>query len=205
MRSTELKRAKRDVRRRVLAARDDMPPNERESRGLEAVRRFLALPQVSAARTVLAFWSFGSEVPTAPLIEGLHDRGARVALPRIVGGEMEAREFRPGDRMTETSFGALEPADGAVVDPVEIDVVGVPGVAFDRDGRRVGYGGGYYDRFLPRTRAETTRIGIGFGIQLLPVGTTLPSGGFDERVDLVITESEAARGLPQRRRGPAPT
>ena len=193
MRSAELKRAKRDVRRRVLAARDALPPSERESRGLEVVRRFLLLPEVSTARVVLAFWSFGSEVPTPPLIAELHGRGSRVALPRIVSGELEARVYRPDDPMTETSFGALEPAEGRLVDPIELDVVVVPGVAFDREGRRVGYGGGFYDRYLPRVRAETTRIGIGFGAQLLPVGRTLPSGRFDERVDIVVTESATVR------------
>jgi 5-formyltetrahydrofolate cyclo-ligase len=193
VKSGELKRAKREVRSRVLAKRDALSPSDRERRGLEIVRRFLALPEVSAARGVLVFWSFGSEVSTAPLIEGLVERGVQVALPRIEDGALEARSYRPGDRVTETSFGAFEPADGPVVDPTEIDVVAVPGVAFDRDGRRVGYGGGFYDRFLPRMRPGTSRIAIAFGVQLLPEGSRLPSGRFDEPVDVVVTESETVR------------
>jgi 5-formyltetrahydrofolate cyclo-ligase len=193
VKSAELKRAKRDVRRRVLAARDALTQSDRERRGLEIVRRFLALPEVAAARVVLAFWSFGSEVPTAPLIEGLVERSVQVALPRIEDGALEARTYRPGDPVTETSFGAFEPADGPVVGPTEIDVVAVPGVAFDRDGRRVGYGGGFYDRFLPQMRPGTNRIAIAYGVQLLPEGTRLPSGPFDEPVDIVVTESETVR------------
>ncbi len=193
MKSAELKRAKRSVRGRVLAERDALTPSDRERRGLEIVRRFLALPEVSAARVVLAFWSFGSEVSTAPLIEGLVERDVQVALPRIEDGALEARSYRPGDPVTETSFGAFEPADGSVVDPTVIDVVAVPGVAFDREGRRVGYGGGYYDRLLPRMRPGTSRIAIAFGMQLLPEGTHLPSGPFDEPVDIVVTESGTVR------------
>ena len=205
MSSGELKRAKRDVRRRVLAARDALPPNERERRGLEIVRRFLAVPEVTTARVVLAFWSFGSEVSTEPLIAELHGRGTRVALPRIVDGELEAREYRPGDPMTETSFGALEPAEGRVVDPTEPDVVAVPGVAFDRQCRRVGYGGGCYDRYLLRVRARTVRIGVCFGAQLLPVGAILPSGRVDERVDIVVTESATLRCPGSRDHATSPT
>ncbi|HWC69586.1 MAG TPA: 5-formyltetrahydrofolate cyclo-ligase [Actinomycetota bacterium] len=193
MSSGALKRDKREVRRRVLALRDALPAEERERMGIEIVRRFLGLPEVASAGAALAFWSFGSEVPTEPLIEALHGRGTLVALPRIVAGELDCRSYRPGDEMTETTFGALEPADGRPVDAAEIDVIAVPGVAFDRDGRRVGYGGGFYDRFLPRTHPETCRIGIGFGVQLLPAGEPLPAGHFDQRIDVVVTEAETVR------------
>ena len=93
MNSGELKRAKRAVRNRVLAARDALPLDRRERFGLEVARRFLELPEVLAARTVLVFWSFGSEVPTTPLIEGLRAPGMRVALPRIVDGDLQVRTY----------------------------------------------------------------------------------------------------------------
>lgn len=196
MNSAELKRAKRDVRRRVLSERDAMPATARARSSLEITARFLALPEVAAAGTVLVFWSFGSELSTASLIERLHAGGTRVALPHIVDGEIEARNYRPGDPVTETSFGAFEPAAGAAIDPPAIDVVAVPAVAFDRAGRRVGYGGGFYDRFLPQTRTDAGRIGLAFGVQLLPPGSTLPAGHFDLPVDLVVTESEVVRCRP---------
>jgi 5-formyltetrahydrofolate cyclo-ligase len=193
MNSGELKRAKRELRRAVLAERDALPPEERTRRSVVATERFLALPEADAAGTVLAFWSFGSELATGPLIDELHRRGTRVALPRIVDGELEARRYRPGDAVSETSFGAFEPTGGPPLDPTEIDLIVVPAVAFDRDGRRVGYGGGYYDRFLPSTRADAIRAGIGFHLQLVAAGRTVPAGHFDLRVDLVITETETVR------------
>ncbi|CAN5787535.1 5-formyltetrahydrofolate cyclo-ligase [soil metagenome] len=193
MNSAELKRAKRAVRRRMLAVRDAMPERERVGVGATIAERFLALAEVRSASTVLAFWSFGSELPTEPIIDALCARGVRVVLPRIVAGELEARAFRPGDDVTVTSFGAYEPAGGALVQPNEIDVVAVPAVAFDRACHRIGYGGGFYDRFLPTLHADSVRIGIGYGVQLMTEGESLPAGHFDLMVDLVVTESETVR------------
>lgn len=191
MTSADLKRAKRAVRHRVLAARDAMSATQRQRASSRIVDLVLSLPEVEGAATVMVFWSFGSEPDTAPLIDALHSRGLRVALPQIVGGEMEPRAYAPGDPLTETSFGAKEPFAGEVVDPAAIDVVVTPAVAFDRSGRRVGYGGGFYDRFFPRTRPDTLRIGIGFGPQLLD--EDLPGGHFDVGIDGVVTESGVVR------------
>ena len=78
-------------------------------------------------------------------------------------------------------------------DPGAIDVVVTPAVAFDRLGARVGYGGGFYDRFLPQTRPGCFRAGIAFGVQVLPVGAVAPGGHFDLPVDAIVTESETIR------------
>ena len=75
------------------------------------------------------------------------------------------------------------------MDPSLIDVVVVPGLAFDRAGFRVGYGGGNYDRFLPRLRPDAVRVGFAFGLQLLPAGK-VPRGPNDEPVHHVVTERE---------------
>jgi 5-formyltetrahydrofolate cyclo-ligase len=189
--STELKRAKQQVRREIVAARDAIPAPERSLLGRRLLDRFLALPEVLAASAVMAFWSFGSEVDTEPLIRELLATGVVVALPRIVEHDLEVRAWRPGEPVSETSFGAREPAGGRLIDPQELDVVATPAVAFDREGRRIGYGGGFYDRFFPRTRHDAFRAGIGFGVQLLD--GVLPGGGFDQLLDAVVTESETVR------------
>lgn len=185
MRSHELKHAKRAIRREVLAARDAMPSAEREELGARAVERFLGLAPVRAAGTVAAFWSFGSEVPTEPLLRGLHEAGTRTALPRIVGGELHLHAWAPGDPLSPTSFGALEPADGDPVDPEEIGVICTPGVAFDTAGHRIGYGGGFYDRLFSACGDAALRVAIAFDLQI--VGDPLPQGHFDRRVHLIVT------------------
>lgn len=191
MNAAELKRAKRAVRREVLFARDALSSGDRRRRSARIAERAASLPEVERAAIVMAFWSFGSEVDTSLLIERLHRRGASVLLPRIASGELEARSYTPGDPVTPTSFGAFEPMSGAIVEPTTIDVIITPGVAFDRCGRRIGYGGGFYDRFLRLTRDEAVRVGIAFQLQL--VEGELPAGRPDFRVDIVVTEREVVR------------
>jgi 5-formyltetrahydrofolate cyclo-ligase len=185
-----LKQAKRALRRAVLAERDALPADER-SEGSEAIaERFLELPEVADARTVMAFWSFGSEVDTAPLIVDLRSRGTTVALPRIEGDEVVPVVSTPLAAMTETSFGAMEPAEGRVLEVAELDLVVVPGVAFDRKCDRVGYGGGYYDRLLGMRRDGVAAIAIGFSNQIVEL---VPTGSIDRRIDCVVTELEVIR------------
>ena len=191
MQSGDLKKAKRELRRQVLALRDAMSADDRRRAGAAIVDRFLALPEVAGARTVMAFWSFGSEVDTRPLLDALAARGTAIALPKIRDGQLEPRSWAPGDPLEQAWFGASEPVAGDEVDPGEIDVVAVPGVAFDRLGGRLGYGGGFYDRFLLRTRDDAVRAAIGFACQL--VDAPVPAASFDLRIDVVVTETEVVR------------
>ena len=94
--SGELKKAKRALRRDVLARRDAMSDDERRRAGATIVERFLALPEVADAGTVMAFWSFGSEVDTRPLLDALAERGTTTVLPRIEDGRLEPRTWAPG-------------------------------------------------------------------------------------------------------------
>jgi 5-formyltetrahydrofolate cyclo-ligase len=191
MKAHQLRRAKRDIRAAVLAARDALPEAEREERAAKISASFLALPEVGSADLVMLYWSFGSEPPTGNILAALRARGTTTALPRIDGDGLDARSYAPGDPVTETSFGACEPAAGTRVEPTAIDVVVTPGVAFDHRGRRVGYGGGYYDRFLPTVAPEAVRIAIAFEVQL--VEDDLPAGHFDLPVDVVVTEAKVLR------------
>jgi 5-formyltetrahydrofolate cyclo-ligase len=189
MKSSELKRAKRRTRRAVLGDRDALPADVREETGQRVVERFFELPEVRRAKTVMLFSTFGSEVPTRSLIERLHARGVVVALPRIEGADLVPIAFAPGDPTTTTSFGAEEPVGGTRLDPTSIDVVAVPGVAFDRRGSRIGYGGGYYDRFLRDLPAFTAALA--FDLQVLD--EALPTGRFDLPVEAIVTENETIR------------
>jgi len=185
-----LKQAKRALRREVLAERDALAIEERTARSEAIGERFLELTEVAVAETALAFWSFGSEVETAPLIARLRSRGTTVALPRIEGNDVVPVVATPGARMSATSFGAMEPAEGRVLDVAELDLVVVPGVAFDRSCGRVGYGGGYYDRLLGERRAGAAAIAIAFDLQVVD---RVPSGAVDRRLDGVVTETEVIR------------
>jgi len=184
-----LKQAKRALRRAILAERDAATEDDRSARSAAIADRFLGLPETADAETVLAFWSFGSEVETAPLISLLRSEGKTVALPRIEGGDVVPVVAAPGAPMSETSFGAMEP-EGKALDVAELDLVVVPGVAFDRWCGRVGYGGGYYDRLLDKRREGVAAIAFAFALQIVD---RVPSGAIDRRVDGVVTEVEVIR------------
>jgi 5-formyltetrahydrofolate cyclo-ligase len=185
-----LRAQKEALRARVRAERDALPAPERARGSGEIAVRLFGLPIVQAARTVMAFSSFGSEVDTGPIIERLTAEGRRLALPRVEGREIVAVAYRPGDPLARAWFGAMEPMASRAIRPGEIDVVVTPGLAFDRRGYRVGYGAGFYDRFLAKTRPDTLRVGICFALQVV---AEVPSGRNDRPVDVVVTEREVIR------------
>ena len=188
--SHRLKQDKRALRRAVLAERDALSGAERAGRSEAIADRLLGLDEVAGAGAVLAFWSFGSEVDTAPLLDRLRSRGTTVALPRTRDGDIVPVIWTPGSSMTETSFGSREPTDGRVLQALELDLIVVPGVAFDRSCRRVGYGGGFYDRLLARTRDGAAAVAIAFGVQVVD---EVPTGPIDRPVDAIVTEDDVIR------------
>ena len=112
--------------------------------------RFMALPQVEAADTVMVFYGTGREPDTVPLIHALLEKGKRVVLPVCLPHRgMEARQVTDPDRLVPNRFGIPEPDQSCpVVDKREIAVALIPNLMCSRDGYRLGWGGGYYDRWL---------------------------------------------------------
>jgi 5-formyltetrahydrofolate cyclo-ligase len=181
---------KADLRARMQALRSAVPEQERERRSRSAADRLLALPEWAAARVAFVFRSFGSEISTLGVLDGLDARGVKLALPVLVNGVLHAGAYRLGDPLTPSRYGALEPRDATFVEPVSIDLIVAPGLAFDHHGYRLGYGGGYYDAFFKGTRPDATRIGFGFDLQVVAV---VPHDGRDEPLDAVVTEERILR------------
>ncbi|HEX6207725.1 MAG TPA: 5-formyltetrahydrofolate cyclo-ligase [Actinomycetota bacterium] len=170
--------------RRVRAA---IPEGERRRRGEAIRKRVLGLPEVRRAGSVLVFASFGSEVPTRDLASDLHAAGKRLLLPYLSGEVMEVAEVGPDERLAPSSYGPGEPERRVRADPAGIDVVIAPGLAFDRRGNRLGYGGGAYDRFLARVRPEALVVGVAFAEQVVE---EVPAGPSDVPVHLMVTDRE---------------
>ena len=195
-----LREDKRALRRVMAERRDALAPEHRAELAERAVERFMDLPEVKAARTVAGFISTRSEIDTTLLIEQLRHRGAEVVLPRVSTGLIPPRlRFHRADRRENLVFGIfglLEPrADEPEVSAHEIDVFVVPGLAFDRRGTRVGYGGGYYDELAAYVRAHPDAtsarfVGLGFDFQLLDV---CPAGEWDVPLDSVVTDDRIVR------------
>jgi 5-formyltetrahydrofolate cyclo-ligase len=191
----DLRERKARVRAAARARRDAMPAEARARASDLIAERLLGTLERLPPRTVMVFASFGSEVSTRGIIDALIARGSRVALPVVTRTEMRAAPFRPGDPVRTAPYGAAEPLSADDVPADAIDVVVVPGLAFDRAGYRVGYGRGYYDRFLARTRPGALRIAVAFHVQLVDA---VPHGDGDEPVDAIVTEREFIRCRPER-------
>jgi len=135
----------------------------------------------------MAFVGVASEPDTAGMIARLHALDVRVFLPRVEGTEIVAVEYQRGEPLVPGAFGIAAP-EGRALDPLAVDVAIVPGLAFTVDGRRLGQGGGFYDRFLPLLRDECLTIGVCFAEQIV---ADLPIEPHDRRVDLVVTDQTA--------------
>lgn len=152
---------------------------------LVATQKLLANPRVEAARTILLYYSMKGEVDTHSVVESLYDVGKTVLLPRVTGvGQMELVPYT-GDSCLQPSgkFHILEPQGEPFTDYPNIEVAVVPGIAFTADGRRMGRGGGYYDRLLPYL-SRAWKIGICFPFQLL---ADIPTTSFDITMDEIVS------------------
>lgn len=188
--SDRLKREKRSIRTALRTLRDALSEEDRAARSRSIARALLALPELDGAGTVMVFSSFGTEVVTLPIVDALVASGRRVALPRIEQADIVAVSYRTGEEMRPAAFGMDEPLGGDLIAPGDLDVIVTPGLAFDRHGYRIGYGGGYYDRLFTKTRPDAVKVGICFAAQL--VGP-LPHGGHDVPVDLIVTDAGVVR------------
>jgi 5-formyltetrahydrofolate cyclo-ligase len=178
----ELRRALRGrCRSLALEARD------RASRAAEA--RLLALAEVRGARTVALYAATFDEADPTGALPVLLERGIRAVFPRVIGPDLEFVPVTDPAALQAGHRGIREPA-GPPVDAAEIDVMVVPGLAFDTDGMRLGRGGGHYDRTLPRLRPDAIRVAFCFDFQVVP---HVPRAAHDQHVDVIVTDRRVIR------------
>jgi 5-formyltetrahydrofolate cyclo-ligase len=184
-------RRKAALRTEARSRRDRFAADDRgrASRAIEA--RLAALPELRAAEVVHCYIGIGSEVATEELIRALFQRGQRVVAPRVApGGVLEHLEMTDLDALVPGPMGLREPnaATAPRVELREVDVMLVPGLAFDATGYRLGYGGGYYDRAITALSAHhhATTVGLAFEAQLVD---DVPREEHDQPVHLIVTET----------------
>ena len=147
---------KKTLRKETIAAMKGLPESVKAEADSQLTQRFIQLPAFQEAKTLATYLSMGHEFSTASLIQAALQLGKRVCVPRTYPqGRMEFVEYDP-DILEKTRFGLLEPNErGQVVDKSEIDLIHVPGLVFQSKGYRIGYGGGYYDRYLADFTGKT--------------------------------------------------
>ena len=183
-----LHEAKRNLRIRTIAARDAQDPAIRTQDSEAIAKGVAALHSFSRARCVLLTLPFRSEWNSAPLLDAVLARGAAAVLPRVDAGSRMLALHRIADPAHDIVVGYQgipEPLPHLPrVDVREIDWVLVPGVAFDMEGGRLGYGGGYYDRLMALVDPSVPRVAGAFDLQIV---ASVPSAPHDLTVHKIVT------------------
>ncbi len=179
--------SKKQIRNTMKKRRSELLPGEVRTRSAHIIARLTGQDVYRRSGCLASYVSVRNEVDTHTLIDSALDSGKRVAVPVAKPSHMLVhREIRGLAELKPSGFGLLEPSGevGVEIQPDTFDIVLVPGLAFDQTGNRIGFGAGYYDRFLSLTPA--TKVGLAYDFQLFD---RLPTGPRDIPMDLIITES----------------
>jgi 5-formyltetrahydrofolate cyclo-ligase len=182
---------KAELRKRVRASRRAIGEEERRSAAEAVAERLLAIPEMTCARYVLAYMPMKYELDVLPAVERLKAVGAIPVFPLCIeGGGLKLLVPADENGFTVGAYGILEPdiTTAREVDAAELDAIILPAIAFDASGKRLGQGGGYYDRLLARTSCFCAAVG--FDYQLVD---EIPTEETDRSVDVVVTPSETIR------------
>jgi 5-formyltetrahydrofolate cyclo-ligase len=188
-----LDESKRALRRDLRARREALAADDVRARSVAACARLLARPELAAerlrGRAVAGYVAVQGEIDPAAALAGVRARGARVVLPRVsaVSPRLRFHLVAPGAVLLAAGLGIPEPEEGTPeVALDDIALLIVPGVAFDAAGRRLGFGGGYYDSVIGAARdAGAVAIGIAYDFQIVD---ECPAGPADVGVDAVVTD-----------------
>jgi 5-formyltetrahydrofolate cyclo-ligase len=179
------------IRKKILQVRRSMDEAEKGRLDMKICRQILSLPVYRTAQTVMAYLNTWDEVQTAEIVRDILDSGKRLIVPYC---DLERSEIIPceifdltGDLQTG-NFGIREPnpANLKPIAPGEIDLVLVPGIAFDHGGNRIGFGKGFYDRFLPKLKSGVCVAGLAYSCQVVE---HIAAEKHDYKMSLLITEN----------------
>ncbi len=178
---------KKNIRMKILKERDALSKEERVEKSEQMLKVLLSSDCYKNSKSIMAFINFRSEPEMLKLIKKMLSDKKKVSVPVTYESE---RKILPSlidslENLEEGAYGILSPKEKNFIDPRTIDLVITPGVAFDKRGYRIGYGGGYYDRFFEKY-PNSIRIGYAFSLQL--VDEALPIEKTDLPLNALITE-----------------
>ena len=176
---------KSEVRKKIRELKRAVPLEEKLRRSEGIMRQVETLPAFQQARTVLLYWSMADEVQTHAFVEKWY-KDKVLLLPCVDGDDLRLRQYTGSECMVAgEQFGIGEPTGPEFTDLDSVELIMVPGVAFDRQRNRMGRGRGFYDRLLKST-PRALKVGVAFDFQLLD---EIPVEAFDVKMDAVITET----------------
>lgn len=185
---------KQSLRTAMLERRRRISTANRAAWGQAAQFRLLSTPEYVAANVLALYSPVRDEIPTDTIFHAAREAGKRLAYPRVAATGLEFVEVSDLDGMRPGRFGVLEPVGVSLLPLATIDLMVIPGVAYDLEGFRLGYGKGCYDRFLHGSDVKPLRAGFCYELQLT---ASLPVENHDIAMHLLITESRILRFAPQ--------
>lgn len=184
--SFEVLRAKGDVRSRLLSLRAGLSLGEVDRLSGQITENLLNLKPFEGANTVALYYPVKNEVRTEGIFRGAKESGKEMYFPRVEGNFLKFLKVCDLSELKPGKFGIHEPQEDCdKIETQDIDLIIIPGVAFDLSGGRLGYGKGYYDRTISGV-ARKKRVGLAYSFQLLDM---VPAEIGDERVGAVVTET----------------
>lgn len=190
---TALKRRKAEMRSLVLRQREQLDSAAHALLSVAIMQRLAAMPEYRCASTVLAYMNFGTEFASRAWAQRVLEDGKQLFLPKVDGVGKQLELYRVQDlsgQLRQSVWGIDEPVPERCERLIELNAVEfalLPGVAFARDGARLGYGGGYYDKLLARMERRPVLVAAAFALQLVPA---IPQEDTDVKVDWIVTEQE---------------
>ncbi len=178
---------KKALREKILKKRNALTQEEVIKKSSAIKKNLYSLPEFEDAKKACIYVSFNSEVHTHDIINE-NIKGKEIIVPKVNEDKLLLCELRSFDELEKGSFCVLEPGEERQVFPHDIDCVIVPGVAFDREGFRIGYGKGFYDRLL--NEVNCPKIGLCFDMQLVD---EVPLEEHDVPVDIIVTETKVIK------------
>jgi len=174
---------KMEIRANIKKIKADYSTSSKVTDAAAVFSKIEALPEFSSCHSILLYWSLLDELPTHEFITKW-SKSKIIFLPKVVDNELEIKKFITIETMQKSDFGILEPEAEENYEG-HIDIIIVPGVAFDNDKNRLGRGKGYYDRLLSHTSAF--KIGVAFDFQIL---NEVPVNNDDVKMDLVVSATQ---------------
>jgi 5-formyltetrahydrofolate cyclo-ligase len=194
--AVSLANQKAGLRKQVLAQREALSADERAAISRLITEHILAMPEYQNATTVLGYMHFGSEFISELWVRQALADGKRLVLPRVNRHANELDLYRVDDLASQLAAGSWGIAEPVVercerlIDLNEVEFALLPGVAFARNGARLGYGGGYYDKLLARINPHPVRVAAAFALQVVQ---NVPQETTDVEVEWLVTERETIR------------
>lgn len=173
---------KKSLRKMIREQKRAMAPEQIEQISEKLGELFRASEMYRNAKTIYGYLPYNQEVRTVPMLQRALDEGKKVAVPKVYGDEMRFIYLTDLSRVEKSDYGIPEPIDDGPVADDSTALVLMPGLAFDKDGHRIGYGGGFYDKFLASEPDHPT-LALCYGFQMVE---ELPTEEFDIPVDCVL-------------------